>query len=178
VIQREYARAWAALATKHFEVNGALALCNPNLPVLEVNAIHDFGASDLEPARTWLEANVGFVTVLRGDALKLVEIQPTHLEPKFAVEQVNWTQARALANVWCEPHDPSWEPFVTRALTEAMQNQAGLVAFLAFDRDTVAGMLLAFEQIVLLEAGPRPVRSDLRTALMTMLGSSIWLSSS
>ncbi len=171
---RQYAWAWSALATERFDLNGGLALHNPDLPVLQSNAIFDFGVSDLSAARTWLEARVGFVTVY-SSADHLREIQPQKLEPGFYTEQVNWTQARALAQVWCEVHDSSWESFVPRALTRAMQNEASLTAFLAFDLSQPVGMLLAFDNIVLLEAGVQDARLELRDALITMLGSSIWV---
>jgi hypothetical protein len=170
---QNWAGAWAALATEQLELDGVLAVHNPDLPVLQANAIYDFSSSptQLTQARMWLESRSNVVSVYSSlDGLELIE--PKMLELQYSVEQVNWTQARALARVWCNAHDPSWEPFVTRALTRAMQNEPRLTAFLAFDSSQAVDMLLAFDNMVLLEAGHEKL--ELRNALLTMLDSSVW----
>jgi hypothetical protein len=174
---QDWANAWAALAAERLELDGLLAVRNPDLPVLQANAIYHFGANaaQLPEAQAWLEARTNVVSVYSSvEDLEHVKAQP--LKPELFVEQVNWVQARALARVWCEAHDPSWEPFVTRALTRAMQNHSNLIAFLAFDSSQAVGMLLAFEHMVLLEAGQAML--ELRDALMTVVDSSLWVTKS
>ena len=62
------------------------------------------------------------------------------------VEQVSWSQAPTLAKVWCLQHSAlEWQDFVAKEIARAMQQNAKLTAYLAFEDHQPTGMMIALE---------------------------------
>ncbi len=123
---------------------------NPALPMFEVNAVYgdsvleqpiSIRVSDLEPSQ--LNDRLLEGHELAGTLIAL-EFQPDEVLSSIWVEQVAWTQAPQLARVWCNFHGAGdWESFVSRELARNLERDEELLAYLAYQGDDSAGMMIA-----------------------------------
>ena len=134
---------------------------NPNLPILEVNAGYPLTVGDVLNLEHHFSARgKPGILVLPDDAklelaasnaqfqpfssLMLLEVKSEANE--VIVEQVSWSQASALARVWCLQHNAlDWQDWVAKEIARAVQQSLSLTAYLVFENHQVAGMMIAHE---------------------------------
>jgi hypothetical protein len=151
---------WACFARNQVLEN-AQFLENSGLPILEVNAgyplevadvakleqaFHDRGKPGIlilpdDPNLELASSNAQFQPY---SSLVMLEVQSDAND--LVVEQVSWTQATALAKVWCVQHQAlNWQEFITKEITRGMQQHPNLTAYLAFEDHEPTGMMIALE---------------------------------
>jgi hypothetical protein len=132
---------WAKFATRDRLEGEIRILENQNLPMLEVNAAYTESVADfpvlISPDN--LEQR-GYT--LEG-ALALLEIKPLELSSEIWVEQVPWSRAAALSEVWCAQNNAlEWQAEVSKELARILESNRDLLAYLAFGGETATGMML------------------------------------
>ena len=159
-------RYWQAFSSDQHEISGAIVLENRHLPILEVNAgfpnapgqiqeIKRFYATQGRPAvlilpeGSSLELEASNAQFVPNGGFVVRECEPG-LEPDWnlllVVEQVSWGAARSLAQTWCNQVGArGWEVSVSGEIARVMPSNPGILAYLAFEKDSVIGMGIALE---------------------------------
>jgi hypothetical protein len=141
---------WALFATQILETDKQTYLQNPNLPILEVNSGYGDNLALLQSQAKKLQRPACLVS---SKPLKLEQMlfqgaildwQAQPVSSSVYIEQVPWTQASALAQIWCEMHQClSWHGLISLEIARVMQKHPDLCAYLALESEQPTGMLLA-----------------------------------
>lgn len=141
---------WALFAHQVLDAPYLRLLQNPNLPILEVNAGYGSSLALLEQHSARLERPCLLVSSQAPEGWEvlhqrmLLEWQALGTDSAIQIEQVGWTQASLLAQVWCEQHQAqSWHALVLLELGRTMQKIPDLCAYVAYRQHQPVGMLLA-----------------------------------
>jgi hypothetical protein len=140
---------WALFASQVSQTKGLTWLQNPNLPILEVNAGygHDWQLLKTDAKKISRPALLVSNQIPEPSQVlyqgMILEWQGQSSLSSVMIEQVAWTQANTLAQVWCEQCKArSWHGLVSLEIARVMQQTPELCAYLAYDGQTPIGMLL------------------------------------
>ena len=155
---------WRLLATEENEVGSSVALANEKVPLLLSNAAW-FPQTDFQEVASWYTAksivpalivpavrDEGFEGTLQGSGFTLERAftfrdLASSEEADLMTEQVSWAQGRVLGEHLAAHYGQgAYGVHLGAALTAAMQRSPDIVSFAAYDRDEVAGALVALER--------------------------------
>lgn len=164
-----YARAfdfWTTLADNTAALPGGHALVNPHVPLLLSNAAWYPKPGHLAGLADWYaERDVPLALIVpyerENDLETLLAEGPLGLEhpfylrppdendtdPDVVVEQISWTQTRAVGDFLCAHYGvPTYGSGLANTLARAMQQRSDIVTFAAYNADDeTVGALVAFE---------------------------------
>lgn len=142
------------LASETLELNASVFLANHDLPYYLANAAWFFGESPIEALRDWYAARelpAAIITepksvpsAFKADfGVGLREAQ--RASHSAQVEQVNWTQMQAFANVLTQHYaQPKFAFLLAKHLASLLQKHNNMLAFMSYEQ-TPTGAMFVYE---------------------------------